>query len=154
MLTPKQARELHIVRFIKEKLRTNTAIITKGDKGSSIVISYGNNYERKVHDFIRKNGAIETCNKTTTFQKEVKHTLNECKTLIHPEAKWKFTNMNPQTPRLNGLIKIHKDGMPFRPVVDYSQAPAYKLAKKNCATYSKHASLYPIHLISRIPCNP
>jgi len=59
MLTPKQARELHIVRFIKEKLRTNTAIITKADKGNSIVISYGNNYERKVHDFIYKNGTTE-----------------------------------------------------------------------------------------------
>jgi len=64
------------------------------------------------------------------FQKEVTHTLNLCKILIHLESKWKYTNMNPQTPRLKGLIKIHKDDMPIRPVVDYSQAPAYQLAKK------------------------
>jgi len=38
----------------------------------------------------------------------------------------------PKPPRLNGLIKIHKDGKPIRPVVDYSQAPAYKLATKLC----------------------
>ena len=38
--------------------------------------------------------------------------------------------MNPQTPRIKGMIKIQKDDMPIRPIVDYSQAPANQLAKK------------------------
>ena len=38
--------------------------------------------------------------------------------------------MNPQTPRLKGMITVHKDNMAIRPVVDYSQTPAYLLAKE------------------------
>ena len=60
MLTRKQATELRAVRSIKDKLRTNNAILTKADKGNSIVISYDSNYKCKVQDFIHKNGAIET----------------------------------------------------------------------------------------------
>ena len=67
---------------------------------------------------------------TVKFQKEVKHTLKKCKIVINTDEIWRLTSMNPQTPILKGLMKIHKDGMPIRPVVDYSQAPAYKLAKK------------------------
>lgn len=37
--------------------------------------------------------------------------------------------MNPRTPTLYGLIKIHKDSAPIRPVVSYVGCPAYKLAK-------------------------
>jgi hypothetical protein len=64
------------------------------------------------------------------FQKELKHTIKQCKTIINTEDKWRLTTLNPQTPNLKGLVKIHKEGMPIRPVVDYTQAPAYKLAKK------------------------
>ena len=131
MLTRKQITELRTVRSIKDKLHRNNAIITKADKGNSLVITYDTSYSNKIHDFIHKNGAIETCNnKTTVFQREVKRTLSLCKTLIRPESKWRFVNMNPQPPRLKGLIKVHKDNMPIRPVVDYSEAPAYYLAKE------------------------
>ena len=117
--TPKQARESRTVRSIKEKLCTNKAILTNADKGNSIVILYLNNYEEKVSDFIHKNGALETKNNTTVkFQKELKHTLKHCKILVNPEEKWRLTNLNPQTPHLKGLVKIHKDGMPIHLVVD------------------------------------
>jgi len=108
----------------------NNAIITKADKGNSLVVTYDTSYSNKIHDFIHKNGAIETCNKTTVFQREVKRTLSLSKTLIRPESKWRFVNMNPQTPRLKGMIKVHKDNMPIRPVVDYTEAPAYYLARE------------------------
>ena len=70
--TPKQASELNIIKSIKEKLRNNKAIITKADKGNSIVVSYLNNYEEKVTEFIQKNGANET-NNVTKFQKELRY---------------------------------------------------------------------------------
>ena len=129
--TPKQAKELQITKPIKDKLRNNNATITKADKGNSIVISYLNSYAEKVSNFIHKNGASEAkTNTTVKFQKELKHTLKLCKTVINNEDKWKLTNLNPQTPNLRGLIKIHKEDTPIRPVVNYTQAPAYKLAKK------------------------
>ena len=73
---------------------------------------------------------MTTNNITTTFQKELKLTLKRCTTIISPETNWKFTNLNPKTPHLKGLLKVHKTNMPIRPVVDYSPAPAYKIPKK------------------------
>ena len=55
--TLEQAGELNILKSIKDKLRNNKAIITKADKGNSIVVSYLNNYEDKVTEFIHKIGA-------------------------------------------------------------------------------------------------
>ena len=36
--------------------------------------------------------------------------------------------MNPSVPTIKGLIKIHKPKHPIRPVVNWRNAPAYKLA--------------------------
>ena len=60
--TPKEAKENNMVKAIKEKLRNSNAIITRADKGKSIVITYRENYEKKVIEFIHKNGADETKN--------------------------------------------------------------------------------------------
>jgi hypothetical protein len=43
--------------------------------------------------------------------------------------KWKYTNMNAFAPTIKGLIKIHKSDMPIRPVVNWRNAPAYKLSR-------------------------
>jgi hypothetical protein len=37
--------------------------------------------------------------------------------------------MNPSAPTIRGLIKIHKSDMPIRPVVNWKNAPAYKLSR-------------------------
>lgn len=43
----------------------------------------------------------------------------------------RFLNViNPSAPTLKGLPKIHKDNVPIRPLVNYTCAPTYKLAKK------------------------
>jgi hypothetical protein len=37
--------------------------------------------------------------------------------------------MNPSAPSIKGLIKIHKQEQPIRPVVNWHKAPAYQLSK-------------------------
>ena len=86
---------------------------------------YNKDYEDIVSNFIHNNNAHTTTNNTTaTFQKELKLTVKGCKTIISPEISWKFTNLNPKSPHLKGLLKVHKTNIPIRPVVDYSPAPA------------------------------
>ena len=38
--------------------------------------------------------------------------------------------MNPQSPKLYSLVKLHKEVNPIRPVVSSITAPSYKLSKK------------------------
>jgi len=108
----------------------NKSLVTKADKGSSITIVYQNEYEQRVLDFISKSGAEEVNgNITTKFQKDLRSTTNNCKLVIDTENKGRFISLNPVTPPLRGLIKIHKEGTPIRPVVNFKNVPSYKLAK-------------------------
>jgi hypothetical protein len=49
--------------------------------------------------------------------------------LIQQDQKWQYTKLNPTAPTIKGLIKIHKIDYPIRPIVNWRNAPAYKLAK-------------------------
>ena len=81
-------------------------MVTKADKGNSTVISYLKDYEQKVLEFISKSGAdLSDYNITARF-------------------------LNLEPPSLRGLIKVHKINTPIRPVVNFKNAPSYKLAKR------------------------
>ena len=54
--------------------------------------------------------------------------INNSKTLIPSETKWKYKNLNTTAPSIRGLIKLHKPEHPIRPVANWRGAPAYKLA--------------------------
>jgi hypothetical protein len=97
----------------------NNAIITKADKGNSIVIMYHNIYEQKLLNFIACNGTTETDdNITNVFQKELRRTLNDCQLIVDNNNKWRLINLNPDAPVLRGLIKIHKETTPIRPIIN------------------------------------
>ena len=58
--------------------------------------------------------------------------------------------MNPQSPKLYGLIKNHKPGNPIRPVVSYINSPTRELSIKLNATLkekqiSSHLIVKKIH---------
>jgi hypothetical protein len=68
-------------------------------------------------------------NPTNIYQKEIRRTINECNKSFNNSNKWKYVNLKPEAPKIRGLIKIHKPGMPIRPIVNFINAPSYKLAK-------------------------
>jgi len=59
---------------------------------------------------------------------QIRTTIRQSPTLIPKEHWWKYTNMNPSAPSIKGLIKIHKPDKPLRPVVNWRNAPAYRLS--------------------------
>jgi hypothetical protein len=110
----KRISEKHTIHTIKNKLLSNNAIITKADKGNTIVIEYKQEYCRKIGDFSDKNNILKVhSDPTKIFQKKVRSTLNDCQAVIHKDDKWKFINMNPMAPTIKGLIKIHKENAPI-----------------------------------------
>ena len=80
------------------------------------------------------------------------------------ENKWRYTNLNPDTPSLRGLVKVHKKDTPIRPIVNYRNAPSYKLAKmftEKLKTYIPLPHVYNVQNsvqlmkdLSEIPFNP
>jgi hypothetical protein len=123
-------REKQTLNKIRQKLITSNAIVTKADKGNSVVIIYQEDYHDNVKKFINDHN-LTTVNSdpTRTFQKELRSSVKECHNLIMKEEKWKYVNLNPSAPSIRGLIKMHKPNSPIRPIVNWKQAPAYKIAK-------------------------
>jgi hypothetical protein len=114
---------------MKTKLEDNDAMITRADKGNSLVIIPTALYESKIDDFIRGNSfRISKTNPTKSFQSQDRKVINNNKTLIPADSKWKHINMNLTTPSIKALIKLHKPGHPIRPVVSWKGGPSYKLA--------------------------
>jgi hypothetical protein len=101
--------ETKTIKSNKTKLRDNEAIITRADKGNTLVIIPTKQYESKITDFIEAhNFHTTTKDPTNSFQAQIRKTINNSKTLIPPETKWKHVNMNSSAPSLKGLIKLHK----------------------------------------------
>jgi len=105
-------------------------MITKADKGNSIIIIYTDDYNKKANAFIANNSFQKTSNDITRkLQRDIRNTINDCQNIIPKEERWKVINLNPTSPSIRGLIKIHKTEAPIRPVVNWKNAPAYKLAR-------------------------
>jgi len=99
-------------------------------------------YTQKVNDFISC-GNFTTANAciTKNLQRELRDTMNECRSIIQKDDKWKLMNTNPTAPTMRGLIKVHKEGAPIRPVINWRNALGYKLAKMLVKVLSSHTPL-------------
>jgi hypothetical protein len=105
-------------------------MITWVDKSNSLVILPTPHYENKIGKFISDNNChTVAAHPTNTFQTQVRNTVKQNKTLIPKYRRWKYINMNPHAPSIKGLIKIHKQDQPIRPVVNWRNTPAYQLSK-------------------------
>jgi hypothetical protein len=68
-------------------------------------------------NFISESRAIEVNdNITTKFQEDLRNTLNNCKQIVGFDNKWRYVNLNPDTPLLRGLFKVHKEDTSVRKI--------------------------------------
>jgi hypothetical protein len=89
-------------------------MITCADKGSSLVILPTSQYETKIEEFTQMNHFETSANDhTKTYQSQVRKVLNNSKTLIPLDSKWKYLNLSPTAPSIKGLIKLHKPEHPI-----------------------------------------
>jgi hypothetical protein len=118
------------LKTITAKLKKNDVIVTSADKGNTILILPSTLYQEKIQNFIDKNNfRTFNTNPTKKFQKQFRKTINNSPKLINSIDKWKYINLNPTAPTIRGLVKLHKPDLPIRPIVNWCNAPAYKLAK-------------------------
>jgi hypothetical protein len=45
-------------------------------------------------------------------------------TIIQKDEKWKYINLSTTTPTIRGLIKIHNEDSPVRPIINWKNSPA------------------------------
>jgi len=89
-------------------------MISKADKGNSIVILYLEDYHRKVQNFIDNNNFVALKkDPTKKFHNKVGIAIKSCQSILPKNSNKKLTNMNPTAPNICGLPKIHKADCPI-----------------------------------------
>jgi hypothetical protein len=56
---------------------------------------------------------------TKNLQRDLRNTTNKYQQIIDKDDRWKYVNLNPTAPTIRGLIKIHKEDAPIRPIVNF-----------------------------------
>ncbi|XP_071439514.1 uncharacterized protein, partial [Hetaerina americana] len=135
-----------VLRSIQSKIEDEDLIISKADKGNSVVILNKSLYVDKCIDVLTNNPfVLIPRDPTARFHNSVKSALSACKTLFKDSEIRYLLQMNPQPPRFYGLPKVHKDGTPIRPVVSCIGSPSYKLATKMNTVFRQVSSFSTKH---------
>ena len=104
-----------------QDLRKNQDIkIMPADKGGQIVILDTEEYKEKAQSLLDDTNTYEKLNKNPLigFNKSVRKEIeNNLKQYDDPNWKFKFLKENCSLPYFYGLPKLHKEGVPLRPVV-------------------------------------
>jgi len=100
----------------------NRTMIYKADEGNSTIITYQDEYHRKVMNFISNNNfTIVKNDLTKKFQRDLRSNINVCQLIIQKDERWKYINLIPNPPTIRGLIKTHKEDSPIRPIVKWKK---------------------------------
>lgn len=127
----KKSNESEIVKNINNKLTMNKSIITKADKGNTLVVVSESDYVDKTLKFFSENDITEiTKDPTPKFQSKIRKLIDENNFLFLPKEKTALKMMNPQLPKLRSQLKLHKPDMPISPIVNNMNCPSYNLNKK------------------------
>ena len=129
---------------MKELQSDTSIVILPADKGRSTVILNREDYLEKCMDHIN-NGPYQLLKKDPTTKIKAK-TLKQLKVLkdnefIDNKLYYYLKPTDSPAPRFYGQPKIHKPGVPIRPIVSYSGSPLYSLNKyiaNILKTYVKH----------------
>jgi hypothetical protein len=67
--------------------------------------------------------------------------MQQCYLVIDKRKIKYITQKKPSPPMLKALLKLHKEGITIRPVINNRTAPAYKLAKYITKILDQHIAL-------------
>ena len=75
-------------------------MVSKADKGNSIIITYQDKYHKKVMNFISNNKFTNAkSDLTKKFQRDLRSNMNECQLIIQKDERWKYINLTLQLQR-------------------------------------------------------
>ncbi|XP_065362047.1 uncharacterized protein LOC135955617 [Calliphora vicina] len=117
--------------FIKK--HEKDIIITTADKGNKTVILYRRDYMEKMYQLLDDKSTYRKIeiDPTTSLQKRNNNLITQLGKdgYITRYEKFNMTTQAAAAPELYGLPKIHKDGIPLRPISASMKVPCYSLSK-------------------------
>jgi hypothetical protein len=115
-------------RTVLRTIKDNTPLtILPADKRNATVIFNTTDYKQK--SSLLEDSAYKKLKKFPTDSIERKTTLLLKKSSLPDDLRKQLQQAGSRAPRLYGLPKIHKEGVPLRPIVSNIGAPTYQVAK-------------------------
>ncbi|XP_046391554.1 uncharacterized protein LOC124159689 [Ischnura elegans] len=110
------------------KLKSDESpIILRADKGNATVLMTRKDYNEKISQLLDDPAYQQLkSNPTTRIERQVKELIK--RSSIPQETQRNLIPSAEKPPRLYGLPKIHKEGVPLRPIVSQIGAPTYLLS--------------------------
>ncbi|XP_037529333.1 uncharacterized protein LOC119406675 [Rhipicephalus sanguineus] len=117
---------------LQELRKDSTITILPADKGNSTVILDRKSYEDKIKNLLNNPEYVKlTKDPTPRIQRELNKLLADI-FKDHPESRTLYLRLicrNGSAPGFYGLPKIHKSGIPLRPIVDFRTSPLRMLSE-------------------------
>ena len=121
----------------QQLMKNNNLVISKPDKGSGMVILDRSDYVSKMMSLLSDESKFTKCGPSDTydftvkiesaFQRRFRKLLKQ--KIINRETYNAIRPVGSQTPKMYGLPKTHKVGVPLRPVLSMIGTPQYNLSK-------------------------
>ena len=116
-------------KALKKIKKNKSIIILKADKGNVTVIMDRIDYDYKMEEHLNKSGCYKVLNKDSS-SKILRQVSNKIKkSSLDSTIKNRLIPNNAIIPRIYGVPKIHKTGVPLRPIINTTGSPTYWLAK-------------------------
>eukprot|EP00253_Pinus_taeda_P030797 PITA_30797 len=114
---------------LKTLNKNRDVMVLKEDKGGAVVLLDRSDYRNKMLDHLCNSGSYKKLSKNPLkkVSRAVALTIKSCNSTA--PLSQKLIEGNPITPRIYGLPKVHKEGVPLRPIVNTIGGPTYLLAK-------------------------
>ena len=120
---------------LRELQNNKDIIISRPDKGSGVVIMNKSDYIDKLHSILNDCSKFQKSNSTKDNIEINEQCMVECLKRLKEQGtidETLYEKLRPHgtaTPRLCGLPKMHKQGIPVRPILDMSNSPYHATAK-------------------------
>ena len=135
--------------MLKDLRRNKNLVITRPDKGKATVILQKDDYVQNMISILNDSTKFLCLGPSSQFD----HTLKTeyflqsylKKLLDSKEISENVCNICPNgsvRPRLYGLPKVHKTGVPLRPILSMSGSPQYRISKWLCGMLKPVVNYY------------
>ena len=120
---------LEEIEALKKLKENKNIIISKADKGNVTVIQNKNDYEQKMSNLVKSDAyeQLQT-DPTKAIEKEVCTVIKKSRE-FDDVTRRRISPSYSKPPHMYGLIKIHKENYPVRPIVSSIGSPCQALAK-------------------------
>ena len=113
--------------------KDDSIVITPADKGRVTVVMNKTEYREKMDNLVSDDKTYKKLKSDSSKKLERKlnenlYPLHQANILKRPLYSRLYCSV-AQTPKLYGLLKIHKDNTPLRPIVSFCSSPTYELSK-------------------------